>query len=518
MPFAIGTQAVGITEQPLEGILALSPLVYYIMDESSGDLVNSGSEGGDAVAANLTYSQTAIPERDGGTSISFNGTSSAAVRDGGVIGGVDPVFTAGCWVNLTGTGTYTLFQQKDGTSSGCGFNLYLSGGIAPTIQGRDQAGNVDFSLSGQSIVTVNDGIPIFISTTVDADFCYLYVNGLMAGVTPRLGGTWVSTPDIIIGRNESNAQWFAGKMSHIFILDQVLDQGDHYALYRQGMLLGPSPAGDLFSDPIILSPTTTPTTTGHTNVDAGVQSGEPAGQHNPETGSDGVYMTNRTLWFKYTTPALFTDAISFITDPTTDNVVELFKDTDGTLAGLEPIAFDYGVSNDGIIKSSLESETDYYFRVDSYADVEGSIDIEIYTYTPPANDNFADAITIDVSSGGNVAGTTVNATIEDPLETDNMSGDGSVWYKFQADATGSITLDTQLSSPADTALQVWEGTASTVVGDLDWGTPYDSDDDSGGSGASLITAMAVTAGNWYFVQVCDYDLGTAFTLRWSDIT
>src|SRR6201988_5280703 len=78
--------------------------------------------------------------------------------------------------------------------------------------------------------------------------------------------------------------------------------------------------------------------------------------------------------------------------------------------------------------------------------------------SPPPNDNFASAEVV-VGCLGTIVGTNVGATRE-PLEPnhapDNGGGNRSVWYRWQAPATSSVTFTTAGSS-YDTVLAVYTG-------------------------------------------------------------
>jgi hypothetical protein len=83
---------------------------------------------------------------------------------------------------------------------------------------------------------------------------------------------------------------------------------------------------------------------------------------------------------------------------------------------------------------------------------------------PPLNDNFASGQTL-AGCSGSAGGTNVFATRE-PLEfnhsPDNQGGTRSVWYQWQAPATGTATIDT-LGTGFDTVLGVYTGNAVGAV-------------------------------------------------------
>jgi len=135
---------------------------------------------------------------------------------------------------------------------------------------------------------------------------------------------------------------------------------------------------------------------------------------------------------------------------------------------------------------------------------------------PPDNDNFTSAQIIGGCSG-NVNGTNVSATKEtgEPNHSpDNNGGSKSVWYAWQAPATGSATITTAGSS-FDTVLAVYTGAS---VGSL---TPIVKNDDASGNDTTSSVNFNATDGTTYMIAVDGYnnngsggDTGS-ITLNWS---
>ena len=116
----------------------------------------------------------------------------------------------------------------------------------------------------------------------------------------------------------------------------------------------------------------------------------------------------------------------------------------------------------------------------------------------PANDNFANAITITLGSGNTatVNGFNTNATKEtkEPNHAGNIGGH-SVWWKWTAPSAGSVTIDTR-GSYSDTTLGIYTGSSVDAL------TSVASDDDiqDGVIQASTVT-FTVTAGTTYYIAV-----------------
>jgi hypothetical protein len=124
---------------------------------------------------------------------------------------------------------------------------------------------------------------------------------------------------------------------------------------------------------------------------------------------------------------------------------------------------------------------------------------------PPANDNFGNAQTLSGCSGS-VAGVNVGATHEVGEQQHfpaggggNGGGNRSVWYRWQAPASGTATFRTA-NSRFDTVLAVYTGSA---VGSL-LSVAAPSDDISGSDKTSKVS-FAVTAGTTYRIVVDGYD-------------
>jgi len=143
----------------------------------------------------------------------------------------------------------------------------------------------------------------------------------------------------------------------------------------------------------------------------------------------------------------------------------------------------------------------------------------IVPQTPPPNDNFASAQVI-AGCSGSVSGTNVGATHEpgEPNHSpDNGGGTRSVWYQWQAPASGNATVTTK-GSQFDTVLGVYQGTAVNALAPV---PPVGKDDDSGGADHTSVVTFTATAGQTYRIAVDGYnnngsggDVGP-ITLNWS---
>ena len=124
------------------------------------------------------------------------------------------------------------------------------------------------------------------------------------------------------------------------------------------------------------------------------------------------------------------------------------------------------------------------------------------TPSPPPNDNFANAQVL-IGCLGSVTGTNIAATKEvgEPNNPDSPTSIRSVWYRWQAPSTGSVTIDT-LGSDFDTVLAVYTGSSVsglTLVANNDDAVPN-----------SVLTSsvtFSATQGTIYQITVNGFDNG-----------
>ncbi len=119
----------------------------------------------------------------------------------------------------------------------------------------------------------------------------------------------------------------------------------------------------------------------------------------------------------------------------------------------------------------------------------------------PANNNFANATTISLSSGSiQVAGTNVAATAEngEPAHAGETAR-RSVWWKWTAPADGSVTITTQ-GSNFDTVLGIYTGASVFSL------TPVAANDDAPNSSVRTSSvAFATSNGVTYYIAVDGWD-------------
>ena len=118
-----------------------------------------------------------------------------------------------------------------------------------------------------------------------------------------------------------------------------------------------------------------------------------------------------------------------------------------------------------------------------------------YLYgTPPSNDSFSRPTVIN-NFPVTLSASNVDATLQEGLyEPSPHSGKASIWFKWAAQTSESVQVDT-LGSDFNTVLAVWlDGT------DLNALDQVASNDDAAGGKQSLVTFDAV-AGTTYLISV-----------------
>ncbi|HEV2861060.1 MAG TPA: Ig-like domain-containing protein [Pyrinomonadaceae bacterium] len=255
----------------------------------------------------------------------------------------------------------------------------------------------------------------------------------------------------------------------------------------------PRPANDGFNTATALPAATAGTATG-TNRGATIEAYEPY-----HAGNDG----GKSVWYKWQAPA--SGSVEFSTSGSDfDTLLGVY--TGGSINALTFVAnndeedFNAGVHTSRVVFNATAGTT-YLIAVDGFFDGYGADwgNVNLQWKVGPAapvNNNFSTAQVI-TGDEGRVSGSNWLSTKElgEPAHA-GVAGGKSVWYKFTAPGTGSVTFDT-LGSTVDTAMGVYTGTAVSGL------TQVASNDDanpSAGIWTSRVTFNAV-AGTTYYIAV-----------------
>jgi hypothetical protein len=181
-----------------------------------------------------------------------------------------------------------------------------------------------------------------------------------------------------------------------------------------------------------------------------------------------VTSAGNSVWYKWTTGVLGNAHIRV--DSTFGPTVAVYEGS--SLTTLTKIG-GTGTSG-GEIVWRAQPGTTYYIAVDSLSYVSngnqqpvttGTFTINWTLYPSPANDNFANAITLTGTTGF-VNGNNMGAWNETNEQFAHGGRDSSMWYRWTAPANGAVTFDTVLGVYTGTTV----GGATFLAGDNDGGT------------------------------------------------
>lgn len=520
--------ASAIVQEPYTSIMALDPVVYWPMNEVSGNIINHGSLASkDGVAGGTPAYQSGTPivPRNRGANIEFDGTTDYfRVTDAAIVG-TDPNFSFGVWIKTDGgLASRTVFQQQDTDSSYCGFRLYTNSATLVFQSHHTDGSSQTMTVYGLNTYLTNNTV-MYVGVTADDDQFKIFINGEQFGYLARSTVEYVAGSDIYIGRAEGAYRYWKGWMSDLFMVDFPMTAAEHLNIWRKGEFQIERPRGDNFKDAVPVS-----LDGAHVSMTTVGASENPLIE--PVNYTGGVEM-HKNVWLrcddipagdgpylvKIERPSgTSTTAVNaYHGPPDAENILDL------SLVSSFFLASSSTVQTEDLDWTLPEGDI-YYFWAGNQAGNTmnpGPFDIWVESLPVQPNDNFADAITIDVSGADTLTASTVGAGIEDSQECVRTGcNEHTVWYKFTADATGNITLSLgNTDNYKYFGIAVWDATTDgiSVVGDIDWTTPMDYDDNAA-TGNGEVT-IAVTSGNEYVFHVTQYSLVQVdFTLDWTDIT
>ncbi len=209
--------------------------------------------------------------------------------------------------------------------------------------------------------------------------------------------------------------------------------------------LRPLPPNDFFDDRIQITGRTNTVTGSNVYATKERHPFYPFGPSEPDhAGNDG----GKSLWWEWTaTETAFVTIDTF--GSSFDTLLAVYLDFGGVYNLEEVVSNDDDGSNlRSRVKFLARAETTYAIAVDGFAGASGNVVLTLRqpTPTPPANDNFANSITIagtDITfSGNNVAATREPG---EPRHYRNINGH-SVWWKWTAPITGEVLISAPESS------------------------------------------------------------------------
>ena len=224
---------------------------------------------------------------------------------------------------------------------------------------------------------------------------------------------------------------------------------------------------DTFANATVITNISAPVT--GSNAGATGELGEP--DHNQSS------LPLNSVWWKWRAP--FSGQMTITTEGSNfDTTLAVY--TGSSLSSLVEV-----VSNDDIVSGiqrvskvsfNASADIDYWIAVDGWWNETGEIllNLSLTPFSVPANDNFLSAIPVTRQTPfllGHNGGST--AEMNEPNHAGDSLPLNSIWYSWQADISGSVTISS-LGSDFDTVLAVYTGTnmaslTPVVANDEFWG-------------------------------------------------
>jgi hypothetical protein len=209
-----------------------------------------------------------------------------------------------------------------------------------------------------------------------------------------------------------------------------------------------------------------------------------------------------SLWYVWTAPSAGRTTID-LCYAEFDTLLAVY--TGDELTNLQEVASnDNGCDSQSRLTFTALAGTTYRVAVDGANGAAGYF--ELYWWMVPANDAFADGVSISGDTGAQ-AGDTRFATRETGEPSHGGPGGASVWYWWTAPSNGPATFDL-CSAEFDTLLGVYTGDDVSAL------TRVAANDDDCGYGSRV--SFSATGGQVYRIAVDGYDGEQGeFALQWS---
>ena len=251
------------------------------------------------------------------------------------------------------------------------------------------------------------------------------------------------------------------------------------------------------------------------NLGLGIQTGEPGTANSPTDPNYDTARSKGTAWWKWTAPttARYHAATGglYETDNAENTILSVYSGPASapTFGALSLIAWDTDSAGAGysLVSFNATAGQTYYFQAGS--ETRGKL--HFLLAPTPANDHFAAATLLHGASvtttGHNLGATfeTSEPNIDEgflPKYTGTPPSARSVWWRWTAPATGSVSVDT-LGSGIFSVMAIYTGSSLGSLNQIvksDWTgrDPYNGEQPRGGCAQ---VSFAATAGQTYFIQV-----------------
>jgi hypothetical protein len=248
------------------------------------------------------------------------------------------------------------------------------------------------------------------------------------------------------------------------------------------------PVNDNFANATNLGSSLDVSITG-SNLDASKEAGEP--NHAGDPGGASV-------WYRWTSLSLGRVKIN-LCDSGFDTLLAVY--TGSSVNNLtQVVSSDQACNNQSKVAFDVLPGVTYMIAVDGWSDnganppAQGRIDLNLKEVTPPANDNFANAINLGSVSQATFGVNTFDATKEsgEPNHGGDPGG-ASAWYRWTAPSSGPVRLNTCGSFFGfDTLLGVYTGAGVNAL------STVSGNNDACAFGLSRLIFMANAGTTYYF--------------------
>jgi hypothetical protein len=242
------------------------------------------------------------------------------------------------------------------------------------------------------------------------------------------------------------------------------------------------------------------------NIFATVQSGEP---NHGEFPGNTTFPPRDSVWYTWTPTANVEARVSVCEDDFSAARLGVYTGT--AVDMLTKVTPSAPITSQPFCSMRFNAVMGTTYRIavgGAVPDTEGTFVLDIHVFTPPPNDNFANAQLLPSALPASVGGRTIDAGREsgEPNHGGSFGALTSVWYRWTPSVSEQVSIDT-CSSDFQALIGVHTGSSLNALGLV---TTSEGGPGCGGPSGGRLTLNAV-AGTTYFIVVDGFDEGQ-FTL------
>src|SRR6266576_26436 len=221
-------------------------------------------------------------------------------------------------------------------------------------------------------------------------------------------------------------------------------------------------------------------------------------------GSEPLFFgQTNTVWYDWTPSVSGAARLHLTLSAGWEVIIDVF--TGSSLGSLSEVQNGGFAFDDVVMTFNVVAGTSYKIQVGTGNGATGTFSISWDIPSPPANDDFANAIVLTGSSGsvGPIDAFAATFEVGEPGGSEFFGSDPSqsTWYKWVAPANGDVTFNFSASLCTSTAFDEWVNTiwSGTSLGSL----VEEACQDMFGAGPHVLTFTAVS-GTTYYIQVATW--------------